>query len=73
MEKERCQHAILISLSLSLSLSLSPPSVKEQAIADIANRESIHMCEAQLSSRIHIAWQACLCTPDQHYLYPFNI
>jgi len=32
MEKERCQHSILIAV----------PSVKEQAIADIANRESIN-------------------------------
>ena len=60
MEKESCQHSILISLSLSLSLS----SVKEQAIADIANRESIYMCEGHIYSLIHIAWQVHVCTPN---------
>ena len=43
---------------------LSLPSVKEQAIADIANRESIRMCEGQPSSLIHIAWQVHMCTPN---------
>ena len=52
---------------------LSLPSVKEQDIADIANRESIHMCEGQLSSPIHIAWQVHVCTPNKFYLFPFNI
>ena len=52
---------------------LSLPSVKEQAIADIANRESIHMCEGQLSSPIHIDWQVHVCAPNKLYLFPFSI
>jgi len=36
---------------------ISSPSVKEQAVADIANRESIHMWEGQLNSLIPVAWQ----------------
>jgi len=52
---------------------LSLPSVKEQAIADIAKRESINMREGQLSSLIHIAWQVHVCTPNKLYLLPFNI
>jgi len=42
-------------------------------IADIANRESIHMWEGQLSSLIHIAWQVHVHTLNKLYLYPFNI
>ena len=52
---------------------LSPPSVKEQATADIANRESIHMCEGQLSSLIPIAWQVHVCTPNKLHLFTSNI
>ena len=52
---------------------LSLASVKEQAIADIANRESIHMWEGQLNSLIHIAWQEHVCTPNKLHLFPFNI
>jgi len=52
---------------------LSPPSVKEQATADIANRESIHMCEGQFNSLILIDWQVHVCTPNKLYLFPFNI
>jgi len=63
MEKERCQHSILTSL----------PSVKEQTIADVANRESIRICERQLSSLIHTLWQVHVCTPDILHLFPFNI
>ena len=43
---------------------LSLPSVKEQTIADIANTESVRMCEGQLSGFIHIAWQVHVCTPN---------
>jgi len=52
---------------------LSVPAVKEKAIADIANRESIHMCEVQLSNLIHVAWQVHVCTPNKLYHFPFNI
>jgi len=64
MEKER-QPACYPYLSL--------PSVTDQATADIANRESIHMYEGQLSILIHIAWQVHVCTPNKIYLFPFNI
>jgi len=53
--------------------SLFLPFVKEQAIADIANRESIHKCEGQLSSLIPVAWQVHVCTPDKLHVFLFNI
>jgi len=52
---------------------LSLSRLKEQAIADIANRESNHTCEGQLGILIHIAWQLHVCTPNKLYLFPFNI
>jgi len=42
-------------------------------IADIANSESVHMWEGQLSSLIHIAWQVHVYTPNTLYHFPFNI
>ena len=47
-------------------------SVTEQAIADIAKRESIHMCEGQLNSLIHIAWQ-CTCTHQTNFTSSLSI
>jgi len=47
-----------------ISLSDTDTNSKHLPIADIANRESIHMWEGQLNSLIHIAWQVhvCKCT-----------
>ena len=56
-----------------ISLSDTDTNSEHLPIADIANRESIHMWEGQLNSLILIAWQVQVCTPNKLYLFPFNI
>ena len=52
-----------------LSLSDADTNREHLPIADIANRESIHMWEGELNSAIHIAWQVHVCTPNRLHLF----
>ena len=56
-----------------LSLSDTDTNSEHLPIADIANRESIHVWEGELNSLIHIAWQVHVCTPNKLDLFPFSI
>jgi len=56
-----------------LSLTDTDTNREHLPIAEIANREWIHLWERQLSSLIHIAWEVHVCTPNKLYLFPFNI
>ena len=56
-----------------ISHSDTDTNSEHMPIADIANRESIHMWEGELNSLIHIAWRVHVCAPNKLYLFPFNI
>jgi len=47
-----------------LSLSDTGTNSEHLPIADIANRESIHVWKVELNSLIRIAWQVHMCTPN---------
>jgi len=72
-KKHECEKRFHEQLNTCISLSDTDTNSEHLSIADIANRESIHMWKGQLNSLIYIARQVHVCTPNKLYPFPFNI